>query len=127
MNVCMPYRNSLASKFYIASMDKDDLRQECFITLLSCLSKYSGTNTFVAYVTNAMRNNIVYMLRKSTKIELSIIDNLIKSENDTLNDLIKSFDLFVLTDSINLLPVLEKSIIQDYFFNKISLTRKSFV
>ena len=69
-----------------------------------------------------MRNKIVDMLSKSTKIEHSIIDNLIKSENDTLNDLIKSFDLFVLTDSINLLPVLEKSIIQDYFFNKISLT-----
>ena len=71
----IPYINLLVSKFNISGYDREDLIQECYIVLHQAINKYKGCKTFISYVTKALKNNMIYLLRKSTKIQYSLIDN----------------------------------------------------
>lgn len=61
-----PFINSISRKTFIHGYEKCDLRNECLLTLLNCISKYDLTNhRFVAYATNAIKNNLNILIKKS--------------------------------------------------------------
>ncbi len=117
----IPYINLLVSKFDIAGYDRDDLVQECYITLHKAITKYTGHRTFATYVTKSLKNNMVYLLRKSTKIQYSIIDNLLEDPKDLELDILGQLDIEHLSESLKHLSPKELKIIKDYYFNDITL------
>lgn len=117
----IPYINLLISKFKIQGYDRDDLVQECYIVLNKAISKYTGNRTFVIYVTKSLKNNMVYLLRKSTKLQYSIIDNLLQDPNDLEIDVLSHLDIEHLSESLKHLSPKELKIIKDYYFNDITL------
>ena len=117
----IPYINLLISKFNINGYDRDDLIQECYIVLNKAILKYKGNNTFAVYVTKALKNNMLYLLRKSTKLEYSIIDNLIEDPSNLELDILSHLDIKHLSHSLKNLSPKELQIIKDYYFNDISL------
>lgn len=117
-----PYINLLVSKFHIRGYDKDDLVQESFIVLNNAINKYNCNNTFVSYVTRALKNNIIYLLRKSTSHDKTImIDNLLEDSSNLELDVLNHIDLEHLSCSMKNLSELEVKIIKDYYFNDYTL------
>lgn len=118
----LPYIYVLLSKIYVNGYDKDDLKQECFLTLCTCIKKYKGTDTFIAYVTASMKNNILYLLRRSkshSELNISEIDGYTVETTEDIA--IKHLDSETLSIAIKNLTPQERSILTDYYYNDLSL------
>ena len=117
----IPYINLLCSKFFIKGYSKEDLQQEAFLTLHNCIMKYKNNGTFVAYVTTALKNRFVMLLRESTKVNIGEINDSITDDNDIEMSFLSKESLNNLSKSISHLSDLEQKIIKDYYFNDLSL------
>ena len=54
-----PFINSISRRFFIHGYERCDIKNECFLTLCNCISKYKlDTHRFVAYATNSIKNNL---------------------------------------------------------------------
>ena len=63
-----PLIKSLCNKTYLNNYTKEDLQEECYLTLLKCIKTYNPeSHRFVAYATNAIKNNLNYLIRKNLK------------------------------------------------------------
>lgn len=63
-----PFIQNFTNKIYIHGYTKEDLQNECYLTLLNCINKYNPeTHRFVGYATTAMKNSIHCILRKNLK------------------------------------------------------------
>ena len=63
-----PLIKSLCNKTYLSNYSKEDLQEECYLTLLKCIKTYNPeSHRFVAYATNAIKNNLNYLIRKNLK------------------------------------------------------------
>ena len=61
-----PLIKSLCNKTYLTNYTKEDLEEECYLTLLKCIRTYNPeSHRFVAYATNAIKNNLNYLIRKN--------------------------------------------------------------
>ena len=61
-----PLIKSLCNKIYLSNYTKEDLQEECYLTLLKCIKTYNPeSHRFVAYATNAIKNNLNYLIRKN--------------------------------------------------------------
>lgn len=61
-----PLIKSLCNKTYLTNYTKEDLQEECYLTLLKCIRTYNPeSHRFVAYATNAIKNNLNYLIRKN--------------------------------------------------------------
>ncbi len=61
-----PLIKSLCSKAHLTNYTKEDLENECYLTLLKSIQKYNPSkHRFVAYATNAIKNNLNYLIRKN--------------------------------------------------------------
>ena len=59
-----PLINSISRKTFIHGYEIADIKNECFKTLFICIFKYQlETHRFVAYATNAIKNNINYLIK----------------------------------------------------------------
>lgn len=57
---------SLCNKTYLTNYTKEDLQEECYLTLFKCIKTYNPeSHRFVAYATNAIKNNLNYLIRKN--------------------------------------------------------------
>lgn len=118
----IPYINLLVSKFNIKSYTKDDLRSECYLALNKAIKSYNGTSTFVPYATKCLKNHVLLLLRNSIKLdEIVLIDNVLESNNCIEEDIINKLEIDKLSRAIKTLSPKEQKIIQDYFFNDLSL------
>lgn len=121
-NAFLPYIYILINKIYIQGFDKDDLKQECFITLYKCIDKYKGSDTFIAYATCSIKNNLIYFLRKSLSHQELPSDTIEPISNASVEDLvIKNIDISDINAAIKLLSAPERSILINYFLNDLSL------
>jgi RNA polymerase sigma factor (sigma-70 family) len=85
VNEFTPLINSISKRTFIHGYETCDIKNECFTTLFICISKYkSDSHRFVAYATNAIKNNINFLIRESVKrnnldgfMTLSLDDKLI--------------------------------------------------
>lgn len=61
-----PYILNLCGRTFIHGYDFSDLKNECFKNLFKCVSLYNPEkHRFVAYATNAIKNNIFDLIRKA--------------------------------------------------------------
>lgn len=92
-----PLIKSLCNKTYLTNYTKEDLQEECYLTLLKCIKTYnSESHRFLAYATNAIKNNLNYLIRKNLiHKELTIqdcltstgsLDGLNLSSKDTIDE-----------------------------------------
>lgn len=102
-----PLIKSLCNKTYLSNYTKEDLQEECYLTLLKCIKTYNPeSHRFVAYATNAIKNNLNYLIRK----------NLIHKE-------LTSQDCLTLTGSLDELNLSSKDKIDEELLH--SYTKKS--
>ena len=63
-----PFVNSISRKIFIHGYERCDIKNECFLTLCDCISKYKlNTNSFVGYATNSIKNNLNVLITRLVK------------------------------------------------------------
>lgn len=61
-----PFIINFSNKTFIYGFEMQDIQNECYIILLKCIKMYkAGNHRFVGYATNAIKNSIFYILRRS--------------------------------------------------------------
>lgn len=130
-----PLINSICRRTFIYGYESSDIRNECFTTLFYCLHKYrTEAHRFIAYATNAIKNNINDLIKKTVKqnglnkfITLSLYDEaldfLFSNENNLEENLclLNDYDelSFVINNKLN---TEERHLIIFLFFNGNTLT-----
>lgn len=65
-----PFINSISRKIFIHGYERCDIKNECFLTLCNCISKYKlNTNSFVGYATNSIKNNLNALITRIVKLK----------------------------------------------------------
>ena len=128
VNEFKPFIINLSKKTFISGYDKYDIQSECYKTLFYCLYKYNTkSHKFVGYATNAIRNQVNSLIKKSINrsssegnVALSLYENL---ENTLFSNELNLDDAFCekcdkenLTHILNNLTEDEKELIQYIFF-----------
>ncbi|MDS0527680.1 sigma-70 family RNA polymerase sigma factor [Clostridium sp. SHJSY1] len=68
INEFKPFIINFSKKTYIDRYDFEDVQSECYIILLHALDKYNPeSHRFVAYATNAIKNSMYALIKKSIK------------------------------------------------------------
>ncbi|MEG0773896.1 sigma-70 family RNA polymerase sigma factor [Clostridium sp.] len=63
-----PFILNLSKKSYVNGFEFEDLKNECYKTLFKCVQLYNpDRHRFVAYATNAIKNNINHLIRVSIR------------------------------------------------------------
>lgn len=130
-----PLINSICRRTFIYGYESSDIRNECFTTLFYCLHKYrTEAHRFIAYATNAIKNNINDLIKKTVKqnglnkfITLSLYDEaldfLFSNENNLEENLclLNDYDelSFVINNKLN---TEERHLIIFLFFKGNTLT-----
>ncbi|SFU83232.1 RNA polymerase sigma factor, sigma-70 family [Clostridium sp. DSM 8431] len=61
-----PLIKALSHKTHLSTYTTEDLINECYISLFKCIKLYNPKNhRFVAYATNAIKNNLNYLIRRN--------------------------------------------------------------
>lgn len=73
-----PFIHSLSRKVFIQGYERCDIKNECFLTLCDCITKYNlDTHRFTAYATNSIKNNLnILLIRLAKRNELDGIFSL---------------------------------------------------
>ena len=90
---------NISKKTFLHGYDKNDLQNDCYRTLFKCVCLYKMENhRFVAYATNAIKNNINDLIKRSKtrslaegRESLCLSDNLehsLPSNEDNLEDIL---------------------------------------
>lgn len=117
-----PLIKSLCNKTYLTNYTKEDLQEECYLTLLKCIKTYNPeSHRFVAYATNAIKNNLNYLIRKNLKhkeitsqdclTSTGSLDDLnLSSRNKIDEELLHSHTKKVILEAIKILSDEEKEL-----------------
>lgn len=127
-----PFINSLSKKTFIHGYEKSDIQNECFLTLINCISQYKlDSHRFVGYATNSIKNRLCNLLniddkRKDIDGLFSLSDDIECNaslchdmENDSI--ILEYQHLKLLSAIKNDLSDSEKHLINFVFFNKNTL------
>lgn len=130
-----PLINSICRRTFIYGYERSDIRNECFTTLFYCIHKYkSEAHRFIAYATNAIKNNINDLIKKTIKqnglnnfLTLSLYDDALDFLPSNENNLEETLCLLNDYDELsyvinNKLNTEEKQLISFIFFNENTLT-----
>ena len=128
---------NLSRKSSITSFEPEDIRNECYKTLFNCVRQYaSDKHRFVAYATNAIKNSVNELIRKSVrrcgaegitslisndKLDNSLFSAIIGIDNFVINRLMKS----QLQNVLKSLDTAERELIIHVYFKGSSLKRYS--
>jgi RNA polymerase sigma factor (sigma-70 family) len=67
-----PFIINLCKKSFVSGYEFEDIKNECYGTLFKCINLYDPEkHRFVAYSTNAMKNSINCLIRKSVRRQLT--------------------------------------------------------
>lgn len=117
----LPYLKMWFSRIKINDYTFEDLAQEYFLWLVSCVKKYSGTCTFTSYFTVTIKNNLFMLIRKKY-LETSTELTFLIEDNTCIEDLIvNKIDILNMITQSKKLTEIEKTVLQDYYFNDLTL------
>jgi len=92
---------------YLKDYEFEDLMQICSLSLLKAIEKYKlGNNNFTTYVTNAIRNNLSYLIRQKARDNYT--ESLYKETGDGISIMDGLKDEFSIENSVELKFNLEK-------------------
>ena len=117
-----PLIKSLSNKVYLSNYTKEDLEEECYVTLLKCIKSYNPeSHRFVAYATNAIKNNLNYLIRKNlihreitsqdSLTPTGSLDYINLSTNENIDDsILNSHTKRIILDAVQALTYEEKEL-----------------
>lgn len=126
-----PFILKQASKVYLSGYSMEDLIQIGYLSILKSIYKYDldkNTN-FVSYVTNAIRNNYYYLIRKQARNNEIIslneeapkstneIIELLEADVDVEEDILKLDEIYRLKQALNKISKEDREFIL-YVFSK---------
>ncbi|MBK1811536.1 sigma-70 family RNA polymerase sigma factor [Clostridium sp. YIM B02505] len=126
---------NLSKKSFISGYEFDDIKNECYRTLFNCIKLYNPEkHRFVAYATNAMKNSVNCLIRKSIRRQRTDGSNVVVLDNETENilrsdmnfveDIICQNQLKAKINSvINTLDRDEVDFIKHFFYNGYSMKK----
>lgn len=128
-----PLIKKIASSTFINSFNKEDIESECYAILFKCTKMYDlNKHRFVGYATNAIKNSIWDLIRRSKRREGAegegayvmddVLDNVLCDNTDIVDTLYQKFKHKKLHEAINSLPTDQKDFITYVFFENNSLT-----
>ncbi|GFP77442.1 sigma-70 family RNA polymerase sigma factor [Clostridium fungisolvens] len=132
-----PFIINLCKKSFVSGYEFEDIRNECYKTLFNCIKLYQPEkHRFVAYSTNAIKNSVNCLIRKSVRRQKTdgskvvMLDTTL--ENITCYDLISAEDIIYrnqvkshVNSIINTLTQEEKELIRYIFFKGYSMKKYS--
>lgn len=128
---------NITKKTFVHGYENEDIINECYSTLLKCIKLYdSESHRFVAYATNAIKNNINDLIKKNKrksstqgKEALILSDNLehiLCDSNNLEEDVLNNLDYNSLRLALNKLNSDEIELIDFLFFKNNSLRLYSY-
>lgn len=137
INEFKPFILKFSSKFFIDSYDIYDIQSECYTILLEAINMYKPEkHRFVAYATNAIKNTIFLLVRRSKRHDktdgLSALTfdgelSHIVDENDDYQQILKKLDSEQLANALKSLNKKEFELIDFVIFKKQSLRSYSII
>lgn len=132
-----PFIHSLSRRIFIQGYERCDIKNECFLTLCDCITKYNlDTHRFTAYATNSIKNNLnILIIRRSKRNELDGIFSLSDDLENTFslnhlmteeNNLIQQEHNLLLSAIKNNLTESERNLIFFVFYKKNTLTNYAY-
>jgi len=132
-----PFINSISRRFFIHGYERCDIKNECFLTLCNCISKYKlDTHRFVAYAINSIKNNLNILVTRIVK--RNNFDGLFSLSNDidntvSPNDYMEQENTFLQYERNQLLSAIknnlsdsERHLVLFVFFKKNTLTNYAY-
>lgn len=110
---------SCVSRIYVSGMEKSDLIQIGYVSLLKAINNFNiSSDSFTAYVNNSVKNNFYYLIRGKAKLKYdTALDEEILSDDNTEDMAMASLDIKELKDALDNLSVYDRTLI-DYLFFK---------
>jgi RNA polymerase sigma factor (sigma-70 family) len=131
-----PLLIKLSKSTFILGYEDEDLIQTGYIFIINIIEKYDSKKgtSFTAYVSCALRNNFYNEIRNKVKlkVETSInakidetweIVDLISSEEDIQEDLVKKETYTLLSEALKRLSKEERELLNFVYFNNGSITK----
>lgn len=114
---------SRANNIYISGYDKSDLIQIGYVSVLKAIDSYDiSSDSFTAYVNNAVRNNFYYLIRGKAKLNYDTdLDEKFLSEDNTEDAAMACIDTDELKDALDKLSDKDKTLIDCLFFKGYNL------
>ncbi|WP_440250802.1 sigma-70 family RNA polymerase sigma factor [Clostridium sp.] len=119
-NLYSPFLNNFLNSINIDSYDINDLKQECYLVLINCLRKYNYNFPFTSYYIKSCKNRIYSLIKFNKEIAIDHYD-FIEDTKEFEDFCIHKLDVFKLKEALKTLSIEDKLIIEDYFFNNMSL------
>ncbi len=128
-----PYILTISKKTHVYGYEFEDIKNECYKTVLSCIESYDPANKkFIGYTLTSIRNNIKQLLKKSDRrknsegSEALILDDnleliLYSEDKSAVDFLCEKWESLLLTEAINSLNNNEQELIKYIFFDKNTL------
>lgn len=137
INEFKPLILSICKKTFIHGYENEDIINECYSTLFRCITLYNPeSHRFVAYATNAIKNNINDLIKKNKRKSLSqgnealiLSDNLeyILCDSNNLEEIVlNNLDYTSLKSALSQLNSDEIELIDFIFFKNNSLKLYSY-
>lgn len=118
-----PFLNNFLRTINTNLFDLDDLMQDCYLTLITCIKSYNFNYPFTAYYTKSVKNNIYNLLKHSNESKTIHLNTDFISEEKSFDDiLIQKIDIQKLYSCLNSLKEDDRNLLLDLYFNELSLT-----
>ena len=118
-----PFLNNFLRTINTNLFDLDDLMQDCYLTLITCIKSYNFNYPFTAYYTKSVKNNIYNLVKHSKEANLIHCNyDFIVSETTIEDLLIQKIDIQKLYSCLNSLKEDDRNLLLDLYFNELSLT-----
>ena len=124
-NNYLPFINNFLKTVSNDSYEFEDLKQECYLTLIKCLEKYDDTTyPFTSYYIKSCKNNVYSFIKTNRNICIDHYD-FIEDTIDLDSVVVHKLNLDKLKLALAHLKPDERRIIIDYFYNNLSLIEMS--
>lgn len=132
INEFTPFILNISKKTYITGYDYNDINNECITYLLKAIKLYNPEkNSFVAYCTNAIKNNIKYLIKKNIKNKNETIEYLDCYSHifnkDIDSNLIRKEEIKLIKDSIKKLSYEEYDLYTHLFVKNRAITEYAYI
>ena len=121
----LPFINNFLKTVANDSYEFEDLKQECYLTLIKCLEKYDDTTyPFTSYYIKSCKNNVYSFIKTNRNICIDHYD-FVEDSVDLDSVVVHKLNLDKLKLALAYLKPEERRIIIDYFYNNLSLIEMS--
>lgn len=119
-----PYIVSFSRRFALINYDYEDIMQECYIALISCISKYQlDKKSFVSFGISSIKNHIYNLLREQRRsykdMEIKYLEDKLKfilSDNKTSEDQVIELESKMILQNAMLKLTVKELLLIDYIY-----------